>query len=170
MCWQASKEERVFLLPLSLCRPPAEGAAQIKGVYPHAWTLALFYLELVLSKDGLELRDLLASVSWLSHLAWTQDFHGYYASRSGSKTCVVPCQTLDQKPVSSLVKIQIKNLGLPTSSSGSHTGVPSISGLQFIPDADQLTTRSSHHSPLHITVLRDILCITCAHSVHCKFR
>ena len=26
------------LLPLSLCRPPAEGRAQIKDVYHHAWT------------------------------------------------------------------------------------------------------------------------------------
>jgi hypothetical protein len=41
-CKQEKKEEkeakkRAFLLLLSLCRPPAEGVAQIKGVYYHAW-------------------------------------------------------------------------------------------------------------------------------------
>ena len=50
------KDEEVgaFLLPSSLCRPPAEGVAQIKGMD----------LELALSQARLELRDLLASVSW----------------------------------------------------------------------------------------------------------
>jgi hypothetical protein len=35
-CKQA-EEEKAFLLPLSLRRPPAEGMAQIKSIYQHAW-------------------------------------------------------------------------------------------------------------------------------------
>jgi hypothetical protein len=35
----------------------------IKGVYHHAWTFAFLYLKLALHQAGLELRDLLASVS-----------------------------------------------------------------------------------------------------------
>lgn len=34
---QAGKKERLFLLPMSLCRSPAEGVSQIKGAYHHAW-------------------------------------------------------------------------------------------------------------------------------------
>jgi hypothetical protein len=49
----SSEEERIFLLPVSLCRSPAEGVAQIKGVCHH-----------VFIPDDLELRDLLALVSW----------------------------------------------------------------------------------------------------------
>jgi hypothetical protein len=37
----ASRKERGkdFLLPMSLCRSPAEGVAQIKGVYHHTFNL-----------------------------------------------------------------------------------------------------------------------------------
>jgi hypothetical protein len=31
-------KNKPFLLPLSFCRPPAEGVAQIKDVYHQAWT------------------------------------------------------------------------------------------------------------------------------------
>ena len=55
---QAGKEERVFLLPVSLCRPPAEGVAQIKGAYPR------LDLEFALFQADLEFSNLLASVSW----------------------------------------------------------------------------------------------------------
>jgi hypothetical protein len=39
---QAVKEKQIFLLPMSLCRSPAEGVAQIKGVCQHAWIWDLF--------------------------------------------------------------------------------------------------------------------------------
>jgi hypothetical protein len=67
MCWQVSasrRKEEAFLLPLSLCRPPAEGMAHIKGV-------PRLEVELALSQAGLELRDLLASgVKGVYCLAW----------------------------------------------------------------------------------------------------
>ena len=44
---QPGKEEQIFLLPMSLCRSPAEGVTQIKGM----------------SEADLELRDILALVS-----------------------------------------------------------------------------------------------------------
>ena len=47
---QAGEEERIFLLPMSLCRSPAEGVAKIKGF--------------ILSQADLELGDLLALASW----------------------------------------------------------------------------------------------------------
>ena len=53
---QAGEEERIFLLPMSLCRSPAESVAQIKGVYRQCLDLGL-----VLSQADLEL---FASVSW----------------------------------------------------------------------------------------------------------
>jgi hypothetical protein len=56
---QAGEEEQIFLLPMSSCRPPAEGVAQIKGCVPPCLDLGL-----VLSQADLELRALLASVSW----------------------------------------------------------------------------------------------------------
>jgi len=42
----------------SLCRPPAEGVAQVEGVHHHTWICDL------LCPDDLELRDLLALVPW----------------------------------------------------------------------------------------------------------
>jgi hypothetical protein len=38
---QAGEKERIFLLPMS-CRSPAEGVAQIKGVYHLTWIWDLF--------------------------------------------------------------------------------------------------------------------------------
>ena len=61
-CKQVKKREA--FLPLSLRRPPEEGLTHIKGVYHNIWTLVFLYLKVSQSKAGLELRDLLASVSW----------------------------------------------------------------------------------------------------------
>ena len=36
--YKQAKKNELFLFPLSLYRPPAEGMAQIKGVYHHSWT------------------------------------------------------------------------------------------------------------------------------------
>ena len=53
MCLQvnASKEEQTVLLPLSLGRSPAEGVAQIKGVYLRPWIRDLFCLRLTLNSE-----------------------------------------------------------------------------------------------------------------------
>jgi hypothetical protein len=49
----SSKEERFLLLPMSLCRSPAVGVAQIKGVCHQAF-----------NPDDLELRDLPVLIFW----------------------------------------------------------------------------------------------------------
>ena len=41
----------VFLLPMSLCRSPAEGLVQIKGVFYHAWIWDLFCHRLTLNTE-----------------------------------------------------------------------------------------------------------------------
>ena len=54
MGWQVNasgKEEQTFLLPMSFCRPPAEGMAQIKGVCHHAWIWDLFCPRLTLNSE-----------------------------------------------------------------------------------------------------------------------
>jgi hypothetical protein len=51
-------EEQIFLLPMSFCKSPAEGVAQIKGVYHYTWIWDLPYPRLTLNSD------LLALVSW----------------------------------------------------------------------------------------------------------
>ena len=61
MCWQVNaRRRRRANLPSSngLCRSLAEGVAQIKVLPPS------LDLGLALSHNDLELRDLLASVSW----------------------------------------------------------------------------------------------------------
>ena len=104
---QAVEEVLVFLLPMSLCRSLAEGVAQIKDVYHHAWIWDLLCPRLSLNL-GIPLLPS-PGIRGMYYLAWAYDFHGHYASRS-------PCQDPSQKPVSSSLKIWI-------------TGVPSISGL-----------------------------------------
>jgi hypothetical protein len=52
-------EEWIFLLSMSLCRSPAKGVAQIKGVQHNTRIWDLFF-----SQDDIELRDLFALVSW----------------------------------------------------------------------------------------------------------
>jgi len=61
-----AQKETLFLLPMSLCKSPAEGVSQIKGV------------GFALSQVTFELRDLLA-LSSLSCLKW---IHSHFASRS----------------------------------------------------------------------------------------
>jgi len=34
---QAGEKERLFLLPMSSCKSPAEGVSQVKGAYNHSW-------------------------------------------------------------------------------------------------------------------------------------
>jgi hypothetical protein len=51
MCWQTGKEERIFLLPMSLCRSPAESVAQIKDVYHHSWIWDLFCPRMTLNLE-----------------------------------------------------------------------------------------------------------------------
>ena len=48
---QAGVEEGTFLLPMSLCRSPGEGVAQIKRVYHHAWIWDLLYPGLTLNSE-----------------------------------------------------------------------------------------------------------------------
>ena len=55
---QAKKRESLFLLPMSLCKSPAESVAQIKDVCHHPWMWDL------LSPDDLEFRDLSVLIFW----------------------------------------------------------------------------------------------------------
>ena len=48
----SSEEERIFLLPVSLCRSPAEGVAQIKGVCHHAWIWVFLCPRLTLNSES----------------------------------------------------------------------------------------------------------------------
>jgi hypothetical protein len=119
------------------CRPPAEGVAHIKGVHYHAWIWNFLCPKLALN---LEICLHLSGIKGVYYLGWGYTLHSHYTSRSGSKGCVIQSQDLGQKPVSSCLKIWI-------------TGVPSISGLKFIPDVVKLTTRNSYHNEEIITQL-----------------
>jgi hypothetical protein len=48
-CKQTKKNE--FFFPMSLCRSPAEGVAQIKGVYHHTWIQNKFCPRLTLNSE-----------------------------------------------------------------------------------------------------------------------
>ena len=74
MYWQVSAskpENKHVLFLLSLCRPPAEGMAQIKGVCHHTWIWNLLFPRLALnSKICLPLSPW---IKGMYYLAWTQD-------------------------------------------------------------------------------------------------
>ena len=120
MSWQVNaSKEQTFLLPTSLWRSQAEGVAQIKGVYHHAWIWDLFCPRLTnkispcLSLLGLKACTTFPGLK-LFMVMMPQDLHAKIQVRN----------------VSSGLKIWI-------------TGEPSSSGLSFIPDIVKLTTRNS---------------------------
>ena len=90
------EKKKPFLPPMSLCRPPAEGMAQIEGVCHHAW-----------------IRNLLCP--WLA-----LDSGIFLPLEPGIKGLFHPMSTYGSESVPSSLKIWIR-------------GMPSISGLQFIP-------------------------------------
>ena len=104
---------------MSLCKPPAEGVAQIKGVDHYAWIWNLLCPRLTLNSE-----ICLPQSLGFKGLPRPKLFMATMPQRS-------PRQDPGQKPVSSSLKI---------------TGVSSTSGLQFIQDVVKLTTRNIHHT------------------------
>lgn len=81
MCWQVStsgEEERIFLLLVPLCRSPAEGVAQNKGVYHHGCGCLLIALpwkggkSVMAESSGFYPETLPHLVRWKNDQGWSQ--------------------------------------------------------------------------------------------------
>ena len=97
MCWQvsASGQRRVNLPPsMSLCRSPAEGVAQIKGLCHHTWIWNLLCPRLTWNSE-ISLPQS-PGIKGMYQFSWTLCLK-ISMPRSKSETCIFQPQDLDHK-------------------------------------------------------------------------